>query len=525
MTQHKPIISTRKVTARAQPGQDIIVRKQASQFPEVGMTLSSYKHSAIGGAAPARRPLPPNIPSRQASTPPKSRRRFIPKISLRRVAIFMVLAILLTVGWLGFKFIYNAHKVFGGNIFSVLSTTKLKGESTGRVNILLAGNSSDDTGHDGAQLTDSIMILSIDVKNNKAFMLSIPRDLYVDIGDNGHAKINAAYVYGEQNNFSEPGYASGGMGQLEQVIQQNLGINIDYYALVDYSAFRDAVNAVGGIDVTIASSDPRGLYDPSIDWTTHGPLVKLTNGVHHLNGQQALDLARARGDDYRSYGFAGSDFDRTEHQRQMLVALKAKAVSAGTISNPAKLSSLSDAIGSNVKTDLKLSEVHRLYDLVKNINGGAIQSLSLNKAYGKNLLSNYTSLDGQSTLIPAAGLDNFTDIQAFLQRAMSSDPLVQEGATIVVLNATDTSGIASAERTNLEAKNLQVLAAGNALSTQAVTSIIDNSGGSKPATRAYLAKTYGNNFTTANPYADTYNADFIILVGNDKIPKPSTTTQ
>ena len=104
--------------------------------------------------------------------------------------------------------------------------------------------------------------------------------------------------------WAENGYPSGGMGQLEQVVEENFGIAINYYALIDYSAFRDAVNAVGGIDVTIASSDPRGLYDPNIDYTTHGPLVKLTNGVHHLNGQQALDLVCARGDSANSYGFA-----------------------------------------------------------------------------------------------------------------------------------------------------------------------------------------------------------------------------
>src|SRR5258708_30037544 len=108
------------------------------------------------------------------------------------------------------------------------------------------------------------------------------------------------------------------MGLLAEVIQQNLGIKTNYYALINYNALKDGVNAVGGIGVNIQSSDPRGLYDPSIDWSTHGPLVKLKNGVQHLNGEQALDLARARGDAYGSYGFARSDFDRTQNQRMMM---------------------------------------------------------------------------------------------------------------------------------------------------------------------------------------------------------------
>jgi LCP family protein required for cell wall assembly len=86
------------------------------------------------------------------------------------------------------------------------------------------------------------------------------------------------------------------MGLLEETVNQYLGITTNYYAVIDYTAFRDSVDAIGGIDFTVNSSDPRGIYDPSIDWTTKGPLVKLSNGVHHLNGEQALDLARARGD-------------------------------------------------------------------------------------------------------------------------------------------------------------------------------------------------------------------------------------
>src|SRR5206468_548899 len=145
---------------------------------------------------------------------------------------------------------------------------------------------------------------------------------------------------------------------------------------------------------------------------TRGPLVKLTKGPHHLNGEKALDLARARGDAYNSYGFAGSDFDRTEHQRQLLVALKNKSTTAGVLANPAKLSSLSDAIGNNVKTDFKPPEVHRLLDLVQQTGNGGIKSLSLNNADGKNLLTSYASANGQSALIPAKGIDDFSEIQA-----------------------------------------------------------------------------------------------------------------
>lgn len=498
----------------------VTVRRQAGQFPSIGMTLRNYQYD------------PRDRHKRSDQTVVLKGhwwQKIFRKVTLKRAVITLLILALLVGGFVLGKFIYNAHKIFGGNIFSVLTTTKLKGEDRGRVNILLAGNSADDPGHDGANLTDSIMIMSVDTKHNTAFLLSVPRDLWVKVDGSGHQKINEAYITGQDNDFDEDGYPKGGMGQLEQVVSQDFDMPIDYYALIDYNALKQSVDAVGGIDLTIKSSDPRGLYDPNIDWTTKGPLVKLSNGPHHLNGQQALDLARARGDAYNAYGFAGSDFDRTEHQRQMLVALKSKAVSAGVVSNPSKLSKLSDAIGNNVKTDLKLPEVHRLYDLTKNINGNNIKSLSLNNSNGKSLLASYSTPQGQSALIPAAGLDNFYEIQSFVNRQTSSDPVVQEGAKVVVLNGTTTDGLATKVKKQLNSKHILVSMVGDASGTHPTTTIIDNSQGKKPATSKALVSTFGNHLTTVNPYAGIYNADFIVVLGNDRIPatnpsSSSTTT-
>jgi LCP family protein required for cell wall assembly len=421
---------------------------------------------------------------------------------------------------MGGKILINTAKIFHGSVFNILTTTKLKGEDVGRVNILLAGNSADDPGHDGANLTDSIMIVSIDTKNNTAFMLSVPRDLWVHIPGYGHAKINEAYVDGQTGHFSAQGYPSGGMGLLEEVIHQNFNLNINYYALIDYNAVRDAVNAVGGIDMNIQSSDPRGLYDPSIDWTTHGPLVKLSNGVHHLSGQQALDLARARGDAYGSYGYAQSDFERTQNQRLMLLALKTKILSAGVLANPVALGNLFDSLGKNVSTDMTLSEARRLYDLGKKVDNGSITSASLNQANGQNLLSNYTSPTGQSALIPASGLDNFSQIQAYITRLVSSNAVTREDATVVVLNGTNTAGLAASAQTVLSSKGITVGAVGDAgASAPAATTIIDVSAGKMPATLQLLKQLYGSNVTTTNPYASSYTADFIVILGPDQAAK------
>lgn len=513
-------------------------------FPGVGVTLSAYGNAPGGNHTAPPRPATqvaglqlPNIDAKNPLAAGRQRgekkrqgklrklhflrtKKFWKRLSLSILALFI-----LTGGWLGYKVVRNELKIFHGNPLSVFTTTKLRGEDVGRVNILLAGNSSDDPGHQGADLTDSIMIISIDTKNNTAFMLSVPRDLYVNIPGNGYAKINAAYVDGQADNFNESGYFPGGMGQLQQVIQNNFGITLNYYALVDYNAFRDAVNAVGGISVDIKSQDPRGLYDPSEDYVTHGPLVKLTNGVHELDGEQALDLARARGDAYGSYGFPNSDFDRTSNQRLMLLALKAKSTSTGVLANPLKISSLLDAIGNNLTTDFSASEAHRLYDLGNNISANNVQSIGLNDVNGTDLLANYETEDGESALIPAAGIDDFSAIQAYIQQLTSSNPVVREGANVVVLNATDTSGLAASAATTLKNKGVDVTATEDASANQATTTIIDASGGKMPATKQLLTTLYPHaTVTTTNPYSSVYAANFIVVLGADQIPATTSTT-
>lgn len=327
---------------------------------------------------------------------------------LRKVVIWLFVGILLGgigVGsYLGYKAYAAASKVTqtSNPIKLISSFTRSSLDSTdGITNILIAGNSADDTGHSGAALTDSIMVVSINQTTKHATLISVPRDLWVYIPGYGYHKINAAYPYG-------------GMDLLETVIEQNLGIHCHYNVLVNYTALKEAVDAVGGIDVDIASSDSRGLYDPSIDYTTGGALVNLTNGTHHLTGQQALNLARARGDSYGSYGYAQSDFTRTYYQQQILLALRTKASSASVIANPIAAGNIIASLGDNISTNLTLGQMETLYNDYKKSSANITQ-VTLNDVDGKNLLASYTSSDKQSALIPAAGLDNFTVIQGTLK--------------------------------------------------------------------------------------------------------------
>jgi LCP family protein required for cell wall assembly len=343
--------------------------------------------------------------------PEPSRRK---KIVRRTIAVILLLLVILG-GFLGWKFLNATSKVFEGNVLGFFDTTKLKGEENGRVNILLAGTSEDDADHGGADLTDSIMLVSIDTENNSGFTVSIPRDLWVKYGERCSAgfegKINVAYQCGNDVNFKEDGYPDGGMGLLSKIVSTNLGVPIQYYGKINYTAFKDAVDAVGGITLNIDSEDPRGIYDPNIQPKDGGP-VRLKNGPQKLDGKLALALARSR-NVKGGYGMSRGDFDRTTYQRAMLVALKDKALSAGVISNPSKLGGLLDAAGDNVQTNFKSNEIRRLYDLSKLISNEKIQSIDL--ASSDNMLVTTGMYNGQSIVRPVDGINNFSSIKAYFK--------------------------------------------------------------------------------------------------------------
>lgn len=415
-------------------------------------------------------------------------------------------------------FMYKNFSKITGNknplsLLSAFTPAHLENQD-GRVNILVAGNSADDVGHNGGDLTDSIMILSVNTRNNTALMLSIPRDLWVSIPGEGHAKINSAYP-------------SGGMDLLQQTIEENLGMTINYQVLVNYQAFKDLVDAVGGITITIKSNDPRGIYDPSVDYTTRNccALAKYPNGQVTLNGKQALNLARARGDAYGSYGFPRADFDRTQHQRDMLLAIKDKASSSSVVANPFKVAGLVEAVGNNVKTDLQVNQIQTLYTFMKKVDNSKIDSYNINTLKGENttMLTGYTSPNGQSALIPAAGIDDFTDIQAQITKLLTADAVTKEGATVVVLNGTETAGLAGKQIVTLEGKGMTVVTA-DAPAKQATSTIIDMSEGAKPNTLAYLKKKYNATTTTnATLKAGYPSADFIVILGSN-VSGTSTST-
>lgn len=361
------------------------------------------------------------VPDQRQHSPETSKLDAAPKKTKKRhwirntaLVVFLLFFIpsAIFVGWNTKNASAASEKLFGtGNLMNLLAPASLANEK-GRVNILVTGFSADDPGHSGAELTDSILVLSMDQETNTGYMLSIPRDLYIEIPGFGTAKINEAYQDGERSNFKESSYPKGGMGLLSKTISEKFDMELHYYVLIDYGSVQDVVTALEGITVNIDSEDPRGIYDPNFMKHEGGPL-RLKNGAQDINASQALRLTRARGSTFGSYGFPQSDFDRAKNQREVIKGIKEKLVLKELL-DPRTNSEIFNAFADNIKTNIKLNEVIPLYRLFNSIPDDQLKSVGF-RDDKINLLASYRTPTGQSALIPNGGINNYAEIQQFIK--------------------------------------------------------------------------------------------------------------
>ncbi|MBC7746897.1 LCP family protein [Pedobacter sp.] len=448
----------------------------------------------------------------------KHRHRFSRK-GFKRVILVLLVLFLAVGGYLGVKFLITSGRVFNGNLFSLLGAgTELKTDSLGRTNILIFGTSEDDPSHSdaGPDLADSIMLVSVDQKTKQAALMSIPRDLYVKYGEacnSGYeGKINEVYQCGAEGADEKKGSE-----KLMSVVGENFGLDVQYYAHVNYTVLRETVDAVGGITVNIESDDPRGILDRNFDWTCkyNCYLVKWPNGPAQLDGTHALALARARNDS-GGYGLSRSNFDREQNQQKILLALKDKAVSAGTLTNPVALSGLLDALGNNVRTNFDTGEVKTLTGLAADIKNENIKRVDL-IADGEAVLTTGSSPSSGSIVRPIAGLYDFSKVKTFVRSKLTQVASGTEEATIEVLNGSDTSGVAGVKAEELTAKGIIVSSTGDAPTSASYGDLqwFDLSGNTKPKTNQKLTTVLGEASSgTTLPSDVQSDADFVIIVGN-----------
>lgn len=319
----------------------------------------------------------------------------------------IILIMLIAVGVYAYTILGKVSDIFEGNPTDILTPIALQEDDNGRSNILIFGTSEDDEGHSGAQLADSILVLSVDQNNNKAAMFSIPRDLWIDYGmacSVGYSgKINATYLCGLEANNNDEKAAS---QYFANTVGNVLNMSIPYYIKVNYGAVSGITDALGGIDVDVYSDDPRGLYDVRTG-------LNLQPGVNHLNGEQALLLARAR-NSKGGYGLSRSNFDREKNQQRIIQALQQKALSLGVLANPQQALSILDSLGENIRTNITMSELRQILDIALAMGGNQIKSIDLT-----DLLTTGT-VGSASVVLPTSGQGNFTELQNYLSQQLTA---------------------------------------------------------------------------------------------------------
>lgn len=419
-------------------------------------------------------------------------------------------------GYLGYKFFAASGSILKGNIFDIVQNQPLKKDANGRSNFVVFGTAEDDENgeHGGANLTDSIMVLSVDQVKKDAYMISLPRDLWVTyeetctVGNQG--KLNAAYFCASNDGEDEAAGAAALQAQMKKI----LGLDVQYYIHLNFTAVVDAVNAVGGVDVTIESEDPRGILDRNFDWKCRFTCyyVNYKNGeVVHLDGEHALALARARNAS-GGYGLPGGNFDREKNQQKIIKALREKALSAGTLTNLGAVTGLIDAMGKNLRTNIETREIRTLMSLASDISSDSIISLSL--VDEEKPLVTTGSYNEQSIVRPVLGISDFSGIQAYIKKNVTSDPVTREGAEVMVLNGSGVAGVAQIEADKLTDLGIEVSTVQNAPTGTYEAVEVYQVNTALTATAAKFASLYGVTIkSTAPPVTPTAGVDFVIIIG------------
>jgi LCP family protein required for cell wall assembly len=436
------------------------------------------------------------------------------KISIRSGLVVLALIVLLG-GALFVKGYLKLNKVFkgGGNAAALnanVDPSLLRGEGDGRVNILLLGRGGE--GHAGGDLTDTILLASIDPVNNKTALVSIPRDFWVET-PNGSSKINAVFTYAKQRaeaSGSKPAKAEeAGVRAIKEVASQVLGVPIHYYTMIDFRGFRNAINTVGGVkaNITEETAVAEHLWDPMAGEQYY---LNVQPGVQHFDGQRALFYARSR------HTSARGDFDRAERQKVLISALSKKITSAGTYTNPVKVSKLMDDFGDHVVTDLSLDDAMRLVSIGKKI-GSNFESIDL--ASPSKPLVRTGMIGNQSVVMPAAGVGNFGQIHSLVRSKLKDGYITKENAKITILNGTVTPGLAGEKAAELRTYGYNIGVVTDAPTQDyEETILVDLSKGKNKYTENYLEKRFKIKATRDLPEGMEKPKDvsFVLILGQNE---------
>lgn len=374
--------------------------------------------------------------------------------------------------------------------------------NTGRTNILVFGtegyNMNGDTAygaHDGAQLTDSIMVISLDQQTKDVALLSLPRDLKVPMACSA-GKINEVFWCHNQDGTNEIAGAQALMDQIGDV----LGIKFQYYAHINWASLIDIIDTIGGITVT--------LDENIADYNYTGAVAQAGVPIE-VNGEQALGLARAR------HGTRGGDFTRGNTQQKIVEAMINKIMQNGI--GVTEALSLVNILGDNLRSNFSTDNIKAGVRILAGFNIANIRQVPLVDYDTNTFYMTTAEINNISYVVPSAGENNYREIRQYVSEMFNSDPTAREHARITIYNASGQYGVASAERERLNSDGYEVASIGDAeigscLERYCIYSISQNF----PATSTALAERYSTIIKNANDLPESIepgDVDFVIILG------------
>jgi LCP family protein required for cell wall assembly len=391
-----------------------------------------------------------------------------------------------------------------------------------RVNILLLGRGGYE--NDAPFLTDSVMAVTIDPASNRVMLLSIPRDLVVRMNLQDPAsrtwanKINAAYEVPYTNVIccvaKQYTGRDGGGHAAEHEVAKITGLTFDKYIAVDFIAFRDMVNALGGVDICLTTA----LDDTSYpDYTGGYHPIHFRAGCQHLNGEQALEIARSR---HAVQAAQSSDFGRARRQQDIMEAIKKKTTSVNGFSKAPQLLS---ALQKNITTDMSITDMKAIYDWGKNLPNTSIIRVALT---GPSPGTEGNFLDfgicGMGPYVSQLCPDDqsYGMIHRYLKYLFIDPTVLGEKAPVQFANgSTNFPGLESRVTNMFDPTGLQLA---DPVPHRAIskTVILDYSGGQFPLTAKWLATYFGATIVPATrtspaPARGQQTYGLVVVIGHD----------
>jgi LCP family protein required for cell wall assembly len=356
----------------------------------------------------------------------------------------------------------------------------------------------------GPNHTDSMMLVTIDPVGLSAAVMSLPRDMWVEIPGFEVDRINQAHYYGEA--YEYPG---GGPALAVETVEAFLGIQIDYYATVNFDAFIEVVDQIGGIDITV----PEAIDDPTYPDRCYGyDPFSIEAGEYHLDGEAALKYARTR-------ATLGGDVDRAARQQAVVLAVRDQVLSVDMIPQLiAQAPGLWQTLQANVRTDMTLEEGLQLALLAQDIPRESIKTAVIDYDY----VYAETTPDGRQVLVP--NRENIRELrnQLFTPPVIPTPEIknlpalmAAEEARVAIQNGTTEFGLAGETQDYLLSQDVNVTEIGNAdSSAYRSTQIIDY--GNFPNTSLYLVQLMGiPPLNVSSGTAPEGDYDILIILGSD----------